>query len=51
MTEMYIKIELKHVASPKEWEKISKVAIIVDEYEQIKDIFAKINIHTNESQN
>jgi hypothetical protein len=50
MRELYHKIELKHVEDPKEWEKISKVAVIVEDYVKIKDIFALIGIHTNKSQ-
>jgi hypothetical protein len=40
MRELYGKIELQHVEDPKEWEKISKVAAIVEDYVKIKDIFA-----------
>jgi hypothetical protein len=50
MRELYAKVELQHVEEPKEWEKISKVAVIVEDYVKVKDIFALIGIHTNKSQ-
>jgi hypothetical protein len=50
MRELYDKIELEHVQDPRSWEQISKVAVIVDDYVKIKDIFALIGIHTNKSQ-
>ena len=50
MRELYGKIELQHVEDPKEWEKISKVAVIVYDYVKIKDIFALNGIHTKNSQ-
>jgi Mg2+/Co2+ transporter CorC len=50
MRELYGKIELEHVQDPRSWEQISKVAVIVDDYVKIKDIFTLIGIHTNKSQ-
>jgi hypothetical protein len=46
--ELYGKINLHE--DPREWEEISKVGVIVEDYVKIKDIFAMIGIHTNKSQ-
>ena len=48
-SELYRKIKLQDVEDPKDWEKISKVAVIFEDYVKIKDIFALIGFHTNKS--
>lgn len=49
MEELYGKIHLHQVKDPKHWKEVLKVGVIVDDFNQIKEIFAEIGLITNQT--
>lgn len=51
MNDLYGQIDLRQVEDPRFWEEMSKIALIVDDYVQIKAIFATIGLNTDQTHN